>query len=120
MLTEEPRSTEVPPYDWIFGRYQYVVGFIVTFVGVISLEVTTLSLMSKVAPLKLRGSLINCGSIVTYSSLIGRVVGDIQILMVGLSHRLINTDIVNSLVIPLLAACLVAGYIVKKHFFFLM
>jgi hypothetical protein len=57
---------------------------------------------------------------VTFASLAARVLGDIQILFVGLSHRLINTDIVNSLVIPLLAASIVAYYIVKKHFFFLM
>ena len=42
------------------------------------------------------------------------------IVIVGLSHQLINTDIINSVVLPLVAACIVAIYIVKKHFFFLI
>lgn len=107
-------------YDWVFGAYQYVIGFSVTFVGAIALDGTSLALMSKVAPTKVKSAVVNCGTIVTFSSLAARVIGDVHILMVGLSHRLINTDIVNSLVIPLLLACVAAGYIVRKHFFFLI
>jgi hypothetical protein len=52
--------------------------------------------------------------------LTAQVIADLQILTVGLSHRVINTDIVNALVVPMLVACLVAIHFVRKHFFFLM
>jgi len=48
------------------------------------------------------------------------MLGDLQVFMIELSHKLINTDIVSSLVIPLLLTCFFVGYFVKKHFFFLM
>jgi hypothetical protein len=111
---------EVHPYDGTFGIVQYVIGFTVAFTGVMALEGATLSLMSKVAPSRLKSVVISCGTIVTFCTLAARVLGDIQILFVGLSHRLINTDIVNSLVIPLFLASIAAYYMVKKHFFFLM
>jgi hypothetical protein len=124
LLDEEDEDAqtfvEVHPYDGVMGIFQYVIGFIVVFTGIIALEGASLSLMSKVAPPRLKNVIINCGTIVTFASLAARVLGDVQILFVGLSHRLINTDIVNSLVIPLLLACPAAYYIVKKHFFFLM
>ena len=117
---DETTFVEVHPYDSVFGIFQYVIGFTVVFTGIIAVEGASLSLMSKVAPARLKNVVINCGTIVTFASLAARVLGDVQILFVGLSHRLINTDIVNSLVIPLLIACTAAYYIVKKHFFFLM
>ena len=123
LLNEEddgPTFVQVHPYDGAFGIVQYMVGFTTVFAGIIALEGASLSLMSKVGPPRLKSIMINCGTIVTFASLAARVVGDVQILFVGLSHRLINTDIVNSLVMPLLIACTVAYYVVKKHFFFLM
>jgi hypothetical protein len=123
LLVEADETTyheEVHPYDGSFGIVQYVIGFTVAFTGVMALEGATLSLMSKVSPSRLKSVVINCGTIVTFCTLAARVLGDIQILFVGLSHRLINTDIVNSLVIPLFLSSIAAYYIVKKHFFFLM
>lgn len=122
LLNEEDETTfvELHPYDGAFGIVQYIVGFTTVFTGSIALEGASLSLMSKVGPPRLKSVMINCGTIVTFASLAARVVGDVQILFVGLSHRLINTDIVNSLVIPLLIACTLAYYVVKKHFFFLI
>jgi len=122
LLNEEDETTivEVHPYDGVMGIVQYIVGFTIVFTGIIALEGASLSLMSKVAPARLKNVVINCGTIVTFASFATRVLGDVWILFVGLSHRLINTDIVNSLVIPLLIACTVAYHIVKKHFFFLM
>ena len=108
------------PYDWIFGVAQYVCGLSITFVGITSLEPTTLSLMSKLAPSRTKSIVINSGTVVTILSLAARFTGDVHILVVGLSHRIINTDIVNSLVVPLIVACLAAGYIVRRHFFFLI
>jgi len=106
------------PYDWDFGVYQYLIGIIVSFFGVVSLEGAALSLMSKVSPTRPR--FMGCGTFVTFASLMARIFGNIHIVIVGLSHQLINTDIINSVVLPLVAACIVAIYIVKKHFFFLI
>jgi hypothetical protein len=118
--TDETTYREVHPYDGMFGIVQYVIGFTVAFTGIMTLEGATLSLMSKVAPSRLKSAVINCGTIVTFFTLAARVLGDIEILFVGLSHRLINTDIVNSLVIPYFLACIAAYYLVKIYFFFLM
>lgn len=107
-------------YDWVFGVLQYVIGLSITFAGIRALEPATLSLMSKVAPVTLTSVVVNCGTIVTILSLMTRIVGDLFIIVVGLSHRLINADIVNSLVVPLMILCLAAGYVVKRHFFFLI
>ena len=119
-LMEEAEYTNYHPYDWIFGPYQYLAGLCISFFGMMSLEPTTLALMSKVAPSRMRSVAINCGSIVTIVSLAARCIGDMHILMVGLSHRLINVDIVNSLIFPLIIGCIAAVYIVRRHFFFLM
>ena len=108
------------PYDWIIGAPQYLCGLAVTFVGITSLEPTTLSLMSKLAPSRTKSIVINCGTVVTILSLTARFIGDVHILAVGLSHRFINTDIVNSLVVPLIITCFAAAYIVRRHFFFLI
>lgn len=114
-----PNTSHTHPYDWFLGLYQFVLGFVVTFCGSAVLEGVTLSLMSKVAHPKLNATAINCGSIITFITLFSKVVGDVHILAVGLSHRIINTDIVNSLVFPLICACGAAYYVVKRHFFFL-
>ena len=108
------------PYDWIIGAPQYLCGLSITFAGITSLEPTTLSLMSKLGPSRTKSIVINCGTVVTILSLTARFIGDVHILAVGLSHRLINTDIVNSLVVPLIIICLAAAYIVRRHFFFLI
>mmetsp|Transcript_11463 Transcript_11463/g.17613 ORF Transcript_11463/g.17613 Transcript_11463/m.17613 type:complete len:567 (+) Transcript_11463:100-1800(+) len=108
------------PYDWIFGTAQYLCGLSITFVGITSLEPCVLSLMSKLLPSKSKSIAVNGGSILAILTLTARVLGDMHILIVGLSHRLINTDIVNSLVMPLLLACLVAGFVVQRNFFFLI
>jgi hypothetical protein len=108
------------PYDWMIGAAQYLCGVSIAFTGITALEPTTLSLMSKLAPSRTKSIAINCGTVVTILSLAARCIGDLQILAVGLSHRLINTDIVNSLIVPLIIACLAAAYIVRRHFFFLI
>ena len=109
-------------YDWLVGFVQYFVGLTVTFWGLTALDSLSLSLLSKISPPRIRTSSasLQLGTIVTFVTLFARVLADFQILMIGLSHRLINTDLVNSLVIPLLVGCLVIVHFVRKHFFFLM
>lgn len=121
LLTDtEDADNDPQQYDWKFGLPQYVCGLIVTFVGLTALDGANLSMLSKVSPQRLRSAVINIGTITTVLTLAARLAADLQILMVDLSHKLINTDIVNSLVIPLVLACLVLVFVVKQHYFFLL
>ena len=94
-LLQSATSTK-QPYDWKFGVIQYVVGLTITFVGLISMDGAALSLLSKLAPLRLRSIVINVGTISVFLCFTARILGDAQILFVGVSHRLINTDMVNA------------------------
>lgn len=119
-LLTETKDMRHHYYDWLLGIAQYVIGFSITFSGLKALEGGSRALLSKVSPPNLKGVVINLGTMVTIVGLMAQVIADLQILTVGLSHRVINTDIVNALVIPMLVACLVAYHFVRKHFFFLM
>jgi hypothetical protein len=59
------------PYDWVFGIYQYLLGIVVSFVGIVSLEGSSIALMSKVSPARQRFA--SCGTLVTFVSLIARI-----------------------------------------------
>jgi hypothetical protein len=120
ILLDESNSRHDHPYDWRLGPIQFVAGLTTIFVGLVALEGATLSLLSKVSPPRLRSVVINVGTIATFLGLLARLLGDSQILMVGLSHRLINMDIINSLVVPLLLAACAAVFLLKKQFFFLI
>ena len=99
---------------------QYTIGFTITFVGLRALGGASRSLLSKVSPFNAKGTVMNLGTVVTFVTLLSQFIANFQITMVGLSHRVINTDIVNALVVPMLIGCLVAFYFVKKHYFFLI
>ena len=120
ILLDQSNSRHNNPYDWRLGPIQFVVGLTTIFVGMVALEGATLSLLSKVSPPRLRSVVINVGTIATFLGLVARLLGDSQILMVGLSNRLINMDIINSLAVPLLLASIVAAFLLKRHFFFLI
>jgi hypothetical protein len=70
--------------------------------------------------LNARSAAIHTGTLASLLTIVARLVGDAEIVMVDLSHRWINADIVNALAIPLLFGCMIMTYIVNKHFFFLM
>jgi hypothetical protein len=111
------------PYDGNFGVWQYVVGGTIALVGLVALEGAALALFSKVSPIPSSARsmmVLQAGTMVTFLGLATRIVGNLQIVAIDLSHKLINTDIVNSLVIPLILACLVLRYLVIKHYFYLM
>jgi hypothetical protein len=97
-----------------------VIGFIITFIALKGLQGASRSLLSKVSPANLKSVVTSVGTIVTFMTLLAQFLANAQILTVALSHRVINTDIVNSLVVPMIVACLVAYYFVRKHFFFLL
>jgi len=119
-LFSETDGRPFQQYDWRLGVFQYVIGLGVTFIALTSTDGSNLALLSKMSPQRLRGVVINVGTLSTFLSLIARMAADLQILAVDLSHKLINTDIVNALVVPLILLALVLLHFVRKHFYFLM
>jgi hypothetical protein len=113
-------SQESRLYDWKVGIFQYTFGFVVSYGGIVALEGATLSLLSKVSLAASKNPLLNMATLVTLFTLFARTIGDVHILIVGLSDLIINTDIINSLVFPMLAFCLVASVLIRRHFFFMM
>jgi len=122
LLNETVDKQRESQYDWLLGMVQYFVGFSVAFLSLVAMDSAALSLLSKVSPPRIRSSSValQLGTIVTFVGLAARVIANFQILMIGMSHRVINTDLVNSLVIPLLVVCIVIAHFVRKHYFFLM
>lgn len=78
LLTETEERQRETKYDWLLGTIQYFVGFGVAFLGLTSLDSSTLSLLSKVSPPRIRSSSValQLGTIVSFVTLIARVVAD--------------------------------------------
>lgn len=104
------------PYDWLLGVFQWTIGLAIFFCGIVGLEGASLVLLSKVSPARF----FRIGTVTTFLACGARIAANLQIVFVDLSHKLINTDIVDSILIPLLLASFVVAYLVKQHFFFLM
>jgi hypothetical protein len=122
ILFEENLSERHHQYDWLLGVAQYIIGFIATSTSLRALEISSRSLLSKVSPASVNHhwNYNYLSVLVTFVGLFSQLLADSQITMVVLSHRVINTDIVNALVFPILIAFCLAYYFVRKHFFFLM
>jgi hypothetical protein len=116
-LLTDIKGREIQLYDWWVGVFQYVIGLSITFVGLTAVEGANLSLLSKVSPGR---ALVNVGTLTTLLTFAARLAADVQILIVDQSQKLINTDIVNALVIPLLVTSFIIAYFVRRHFFFFM
>ncbi len=106
-------------YDWCLGLLQYFISVIIMYSSSITLEGSSLSLMSKVSPEKLNRSPLNCGVMAPITACLGRILGNTIIIAVGFSHREINTDMVNSISFVLIGLCYCCYHVVKKHYFFL-
>ena len=120
MIRHEKKWVMPAIYDDIFGILQYLVGFCVVFVSVSFLESSTLTLMSKVSPLHLKRYSIDNSFIVIVLSLLGRIIGDVLISAVDVSSWIFCSDIINSLLFPLLIGYVAGEYLVRKHYFFLI
>jgi hypothetical protein len=107
-------------YDDVFGILQYTIGFCIIFTSVTYLESATLTLMSKVSPLHLKRYSIDNSFIVIVISTLGRLVGDLLISAVDVSSWVFCSDIINSLLLPLLIGFIAGEYLVRKHYFFLI
>jgi hypothetical protein len=118
-LLTDLEGREEQRYDWRLGLFQYTIGLSIVFAGLVSLQSASLALLSKTSPM-LRSFMLNFGTITTFLFLGARFAADTQIIMVDLSHKLINTDLVNSLAIPLLICCVILMHVVKKRYFSLM
>lgn len=119
-LLKEDRSNRHHHYDWMLGVGQYIVGFIITFASLRALSIGSRSLLSKVSPPNLTNVVVNFGTIVTFITLFSQMFANFYISSIVLSHREINSDILNSLLMPSLIATFVMYYLVRKHYFFLM
>ena len=95
LLTESQNNQHTNTYDWSFGVFQYLFGVTVTYAGLVAVESATLSLLSKLSPLR-HSVVLNLGTVVVVIGFLARIVADLQLLSVVLSHRLINTDIINT------------------------
>jgi hypothetical protein len=121
-LFQENRTERRHQYDWLLGVAQYVIGGVISFGCLRAIDIASRSLLSKMSPPSPNRSWNQnyvC-ILVTFAGLFAQFFANCQILMVVLSHRVINTDIVNALIIPMLIACSVAYYFVRKHYFFLL
>ncbi len=119
-LLKEDRSNRHHHYDWMLGVGQYIVGFIITFTALRALGIGSRSLLSKVSPPKMNNVIVNLGTIVTFISLFSQLFANFYISSIVLSHREINTDILNSLLMPSLIAAFLMYHLARKHYFFLM
>lgn len=119
-LLKEDRSNRHHHYDWMLGVGQYIVGFIITFASLRALSIGSRSLLSKVSPPNLTNVVINVGTIVTFVTLLSQMFANFYISSIVFSHREINSDILNSLVMPSLIATFVMYYLARKHYFFMM
>ncbi|KAL7562649.1 hypothetical protein ACA910_006342 [Epithemia clementina (nom. ined.)] len=119
LLTEAENNQHTNTYDWSFGVLQYIFGVVVTYTGLVAVESATLSLLSKLSPLR-HNVVLNLGTVVVVIAFLARIVADIQLLSVVLSHRLINTDIINTIAIPLFIFSFPIMYLIKRNFFYLM
>lgn len=107
-------------YDNVFGILQYIIGFFIVFTSVTFLESATLTLMSKVSPVQLKRYSIDNSFIVIAVSLLGRLVGDLLISAVDVSSWVFCSDVINSMLFPLLIGFVAGEYLVRKHYFFLI
>jgi hypothetical protein len=96
VLTQTVGNEHTHTYDWSFGLLQYNVGTAVAFIGLVAVESATLSLLSKLSPLRLRSVVLNLGTVVVVLGFVARIAADLQLMSVVLSHRIINTDIINT------------------------
>jgi hypothetical protein len=108
-------------YDSFLGTAQYIVGFAIVFMSMVSLESVTLILMSKVSPVSLRKYSLDSSFAVIFVSSMGRLAGDVLFWIADLSSRsLPSSNIINTLCCCLIICLLVGSYFVKKHYFFLI
>ena len=119
-LLKANRSDRHHHYDWMLGVDQYIVGFLITFTALRALGIASRSLLSKVSPPNLQNVVVNVGTLVTFLTLLSQMLADFYISSIVLSHREINSDILNSSLMPSLIVTLLMCYLVRKHFFFLM
>jgi hypothetical protein len=107
-------------YDGLGGAYQFVFGVSTTILGLAALESANLALLSKVSPQHLNGAFVNIGAMTTFLTYAGRLCADVYILLVDLSHKLISTDLVNSIAVPMLLTTILVAYMIRKRYFFLL
>ncbi len=119
------RGTSTPTryfYDGWVGTPQYILSFAIIYVSTVFLESVTLSLMSKVqfAPRQMKKFTLDNSFVVILVSAVGRLMGDVLVLVFDYSSWSLFNDLINSLCVSLIIAFTIGLVIVRKHFFFLI
>lgn len=96
LLSETKEQSSSHPYDWKIGMFQYCIGLPIAFMGCICMQGSALSILSKLSPPRFRGVAVHTGTMVVFVQFLAFLIADLQFFFIGLSHRLINTDIVNA------------------------
>lgn len=95
-LWSEVEGGKTHSYDFSLGVFQYFFGAMISFGALTAVEGATLSLLSKLAPLRLRGVVLHLGTVVVALGFIAKILADLQLMSVVLSHRIISTDVINT------------------------
>ena len=96
LLTETEEQSSTHPYDWKIGVFQYCIGLPIAFMGLQAMQGSALSILSKLSPPRFRGVAVNSSTMVVFLQFLAFLIADLQLFFIGLSHRLINTDIINA------------------------
>ena len=112
------KNSSARRYDGFIGVSQYLLSFAVIYSSVVTLEASTLSLMSKVqsSPRRIKKYTIDNSFVVILESAVARSLGDLMIYAFEVSDH----DIVNCIAFSLLVAFSAGIFIVRKHYFFLL
>jgi hypothetical protein len=104
-------------YDEFIGAPQYLVSFAVVFWSMVTLESATITLLSKVisSPRQVKKYAIDTSFVVTFESVVARVIGDLMVYAFDVSFK----DIINCIAFALILAFTAGIYVVRRHFFFL-
>lgn len=113
---DRPLSTY---YDWNYGVTQYILLVPILFSCSVSLDGLSTNLLSKVSSEKINNSIINPSNLAPLALSFGRLIGDSIICLVSFSHRIINTDMINSISFVLIPLCIYPLYVIKKQYFLL-
>lgn len=96
LLSETEEQSSSHPYDWKVGIFQFCIGLPIAFMGLIAMQGSALSILSKLSPPRFRGVAVHTGTMVVFVQFVAFLIADLQLFFVALSHRLINTDILNA------------------------
>jgi len=112
------------PMDWCNSATLISVIFLISgssiiFVGCSVIQNAALSIISKTSTSKLNRNIINIGVLKNAASLIGKLFGNLLLVLAWLSYRLTSVDYMNFIAISFFIMMTLGYHRVKKNYFFL-